>query len=158
MKIIELTQNQKAIVDDEDFKELSQHKWYLHRNGYAARSVILNNKGTTLMMHRVIIDAQKGFQVDHINQEKLDNRKINLRSVNQQRNLWNSPMRKNNTTGYKGVFLDKRSGTFTARIESDGKSNYLGCFKSKEKAALAYNEAAKSMRKGEITYLNPVSS
>ena len=106
-------------------------------------------------MHRVLLKAEKGVQIDHINHNKLDNQKENLRLVTQQENFWNTPIRKTNTTGYKGVSIEKRTGKFIAQIVFNGKQKYLGSFSEKEKAALAYNEAAKSLRKG-ITFLNSV--
>lgn len=156
MKQIKLSQGKYTTVDDEDFEKLNQHKWYLHHNGYAARSARTEDgtKQTTILMHRVLMDATGKIQVDHINQNKLDNQKKNLRKVEQHQNLWNCGMRSSNTTGYKGVSIEKRTGKYVVYIDINKQRKYLGTFDNKEKAALAYNEAAKS--RGDLTYLNPV--
>jgi len=158
MRLIPLTQNRNAIIDDDLFDEINQYVWYFNC-GYAVRNITdKEGKRNQIRMHRHIFVANDSEQVDHINRNKLDNRKSNLRSVTQQENFWNTALRATNKSGYKGVHFHKLRKVWIAQIRFNGKAHHLGCFKSKEKAALAYNEAAKSMRKGEITYLNPVSS
>lgn len=81
-----------------------------------------------------------GMDVDHINREKLDNRPENLRLATTSQNRANIGMQRNNSTGYKGVFLDR--GKFRAAIRVTGIRRYLGTFSSARAAAAAYDGAA----------------
>lgn len=75
----------KAIVDQEDYNELSQFKWYLHNMGYAVTSI----DKTMVYMHRLVMKTPKDMHTDHINHVKLDNRKSNLRIVTREENMQN---------------------------------------------------------------------
>lgn len=154
MKEIELTQNKVTLVDEEDFTLLSHHKWYAAKRGYgyyAQRTV----KRKTVQMHRVVLNAAKGEQVDHINRNTLDNRRCNLRIASHSQNEWNRGKQKNNRSGYKGVIYSERDKIFTARIRIYSKLIHLGTFKDKKDAARAYNEAAKRHH-GEFAYVNKI--
>lgn len=153
MKTIPLTQDKFTIVDDEDFDSLSKHKWYAAKRGYGFYAQRQSKLITNIQIHRVVLGAKKGEEVDHMNGDTLDNRKSNLRLVNRSQNEWNRGKQKNNTTGYKGVIC--RDGVFIARIRVFGKLINLGSFRSKEEAAEAYNEGAKEYH-GEYAYLNTI--
>ena len=111
MKKITLTQGKETIVDDDDYEILMEHKWYAHKSSrkkdkfYAERMapVDSNGKQKIIHIHRVIINAPKGMQVDHINGNPLDNRRENLRICTNQQNGMNRGKPKDNTSGYKGV-------------------------------------------------------
>jgi hypothetical protein len=140
LKKIQLNKDKFTIVDDEDFEFLNQWKWYCHSAGYSCRKP---NK--VIYMHRLIINAPKGLEVDHINGDKLDNRKENLRIVDKLDNMLNVPKRKHNTTGFKGVRkkLDYfRKKPYYATIAVNKKKIALGHFETAEEAAKAYDEAA----------------
>ena len=81
MKEIKLTQDKVALVDDEDYKWLNEFKWYCAA-GYAARnSPKINGKQSiNIFMHREINNTPKGMDTDHISHNRLDNRKVNLRT------------------------------------------------------------------------------
>src|SRR2546430_16319669 len=96
---IKLTRGKYALVDLVDYEWLSQWKWYCSARGYAARRLYPENK--VVYMHRVIIP--EGEEVDHINHDKLDNRKSNLRPCTHKQNLRSRGLNKNNKSGYKGV-------------------------------------------------------
>ena len=81
--------------------------------------------------------------VDHINQVKSDNRISNLRLATRRQNCFNKGKNKNNTSGYKGVYFDKRLSRWTAGIFIDGKRRHLGVFDDPKKASDAYQLAAK---------------
>lgn len=84
--------------------------------------------------------------VDHINLDKADNRIFaNLRDATVAQNQHNRAEQVNNTSGYKGVSLIKKTGRWKAEIMLNGKSRYLGVYATAELAAGAYNEAALEM-------------
>lgn len=144
MKKIKLTKNKFAIIDNDDFLRISYYKWH-YRAEYATRnSSRLEGKQTAILMHREILKLNKNnkFDVDHINGNKLDNRKINLRICTRSENQYNRKISKNNTSGYKGVSWHEGSNKWYARICLNYKSIFLGAFDSKELAAKAYNSAA----------------
>lgn len=157
MKKIPLTRGKFALVDDEDFEYLNQWKWYLQKtkNGdsYAVRNQYrlgMGNKSKKIYMHKLIFGFSEDV-VDHINRDKLDNRKINLRSCDQQKNSWNRGLSKRNKSGFKGVRMEY--GKWRARIRLNNKQAHLGVFKTKEEAAKAYDFAAKK-HYGEFAKIN----
>jgi len=139
MKQIPLTQDKFALVDDEDFEELKKFKWSAWRNKktfYAARKVRDYGRQINILMHRLIMDAPADMQVDHINGDGLDNRRANLRLVTSRKNSINRSVRSTNKTGYSGVYLDKRTNKYTARI-----SLHIGSFDSFDEAVTARQKA-----------------
>jgi hypothetical protein len=144
MKEIELTQGFVTIVDDDDYENLIQYKWGIV-NGYAVHGKRLSNprRMVSIMMHRLITGAADDMVVDHIDRNKLNNVKSNLRVVTQSKNLHNSGPSKNNTTGFKGVHFHKKAKKFMASICINRKVTYLGLFKTAEEAHDAYVSAAK---------------
>lgn len=142
MRKIKLSQGKYAIVDDEDFKQLNKHKWhyalYKKGKGYAKSN---NHKGfpKLIRMHRIIMNAKKGQEVDHINGNTIDNRKSNLRIVTRSQNMMNTGLRNTNTSGYKGICFDKRYKRWCSYTWKNGKQIYLGSSKSKKQAAIIYN-------------------
>lgn len=156
MKTIKLTKGAVAIVDDEDFDELNKHKWHLHSEGYAIRTVWNGKeKQTRLRMHRVIMKTPDGMDTDHLNGNRIDNRKENLRICTRSQNLRNSQKRSDNKSGYKGVAFHNFSGLFHAYIRVNKRQISLGYYKFPDDAAKAYNEAAKKYF-GEFAKLNEV--
>ena len=148
MKKIPLTQGKFALVDDEDYERLvAEGKWIYHR-GYAIRTKHIKKttpfgkwSKSVIRMHRLIIDIPDGFEVDHINLNKSDNRRSNLRICTRTENILNRRIQKNNTTGYHGVTWNKRLQKFNARIGVNKQRLHLGYFKNELEAARAYNEA-----------------
>lgn len=141
-----------TLVDD-DMSWLNDYKWKLHSMGYAVTYV----GSEDITMHRLIMQPKKGLTVDHINGDKLDNRKENLRICTLAQNKLNTPRRSHNKAAYKGIEYMPRLNKYRARIRLDGKRYSLGCFVTPEEAAIAYNTKAKELF-GEFAYLNEVKS
>jgi len=143
MKTIELSRNQVTIVDDEDFDILNQYKWFCSNSGYAMRAPWPTQKPKHLIMHRIILNCPKGLQVDHINGNKLDNRKSNLRIVEEKYNHLNIAKRCTNKSGHKGVDWRPEKQKWRARINLHKKAYSLGHYDNIVDAIEAYNKAAK---------------
>lgn len=146
MKQIPLTQNKFAIVDDEDFDFLSKYKWYFTNSGYACHSAKKE------LMHCLIM-GNPIEDIDHINRNRLDNRKSNLRLATRSQNLFNRPKQKNNKSGFKGVTFDKYRLKWIAQCCLNGKLHHLGRFEWKKDAAEAYNKFV-SEQVGEYAHIN----
>jgi len=158
MKTIKLTQGKFAIVDDDMFEFLNQWKWYFDTHGYAARrQYIIGKKGKSkkLYIHRVIMNNPKNMKVDHINGDKLDCRKENLRVCSHSLNLANRGKTIKNTSGFKGVGFRKDRNKWRAYIKVDYKYIHLGDFSNVSEAAIAYNKASEKYF-GEFGYQNQV--
>ena|SRR5258708_10628396 len=150
MKLLKLTQGKFSLVDDEDFDNFNKFKWCACWNPspksfYARRSIYPgNNKQLSIFLHREIMKAPKGMDVDHINHDGLDNRKENLRVCTRSQNMGNrSSLSSNNKTGFRGVHWNKFLRKWRAIIEANGNRIDLGVFSEKTKAAKAYEEANK---------------
>ncbi len=156
MKLIRITRELFTIVDDEDFDIISQYSWYAHKsdnNTFYARSEI---DGKKVYLHRFLLGINKrSIQIDHINGDKLDNRKSNLRITDAKGNGANKKPKKNGSSKYKGVSFRKRciDNPWEASVESAGKNYYLGNFKTEIEAAKAYDAKAKELF-GEFAKLN----
>lgn len=159
VKKIELTQGNYAMVDKDDYDKINQFNWH-YALGYARRNIRLDSgERRTEFMHRVIANTPDDKYTDHINGNTLDNRKMNLRHVEQYQNARNARKRNDAASNYKGVNRHKRKqdliGKWKAGIQVDKKRVFLGYYESEIEAALAYNEAAKKYFK-EYAVLNEV--
>lgn len=145
MRYIPLTQGKKAIVDDEDYGFLSQWKWHFNVNGYAVRTV---KSKYCIYMHRVINNTPENLVTDHINENKLDNRKSNLRSVTHLQNLRVKHKRRKRgkrlySSKFLGVSWCEPVKKWRARIHNNYKNINLGYFNTPEEASLAYQNYRK---------------
>lgn len=120
------------LVDNDDFDMVSKYCWYVSTKGYAYSRK--NKKHVS--MHRLLMTPEK-LQVDHINRNKLDNRKSNLRLVTNQQNQYNTRLPRNNTSGFKGVYYNKDCDKWSAQITVNKKTINLGLFENKELAIQA---------------------
>lgn len=155
MKEIPLTQGKVAIVDDEDYEWLSQWKWCIDFRGYAIRYDYSTGVQRVVKMHRAILadDLKPGLVCDHVNRDKLDNRRGNLRACTQSENNRNSTSRRGSSSRYIGVSAYRER--WKAQIQLSGCKKSLGTFSCEQDAALAYNRAARELF-GEFANLNPV--
>lgn len=154
MKEIPLTQGKVALVDDEDYVELSKYRWCAAKSEktfYVSRhSPSVKGKRHTLLMHRVIMHPPEDMEIDHINGNGLDNQKVNLRIVTTRQNGQNRHQKK--TSKYPGVSWNKELMSWCANIQIKGRKRYLGAFNDEKKAADAYQTACKNLEiKGELT-------
>lgn len=126
------------MVDSDDYLRFFEMKWSLNSNGYARTYI----NGKWITMHKLIMDTPPGKEVDHINCNKLDNRKINLRIVTKSQNNMNRKPYKNSSSKFKGVFWDKNLKKWRAYITLNKKRKWLGSFNSEEEAAIVYDSEA----------------
>lgn len=156
-KEIPLSRGFVALVDDEDYRELARHKWSVNGAGrYASR----NNKQVdgkrvspgAILMHRQILNAPGGMEVDHINGNGLDNRRSNLRLCTHSQNGKNARQPPGRAL-FRGV--EPHQGKYRARICVDGRRVHFWPFETPIEAARAYDAAAKRPH-GEFAVLNGV--
>lgn len=138
-----LTHGRFCIVNQEDFDFLNQWHWRLNDQGYAIREETKNGKTKYFRMHRVIIDAPKDFDVDHINQDRLDNRRINLRLCTRSQNTRNGISHSDSTSKFRGVYWNKKIKRWIAQINH----KHIGSFVSEIHAAMAHDIWAKEKHK-----------
>lgn len=134
-----------AIVDDADYLELSRFTWHITSHGYAGRINTKHAKPSSVLMHRQIIAPPADLVVDHINGNRLDNRRENLRVCTTKENLRNrKSVSANNSTGFRGVYRGiSRHRPWRAAIRVDGRLIALGIHQTPEDAARAYDTAAR---------------
>ena len=132
--------NEKFIFDVDDYDIVSQYTWHKLNNGYFC----YKNKNQCILLHRLIMNPPDEIDIDHINHDKSDNRKSNLRFATRSQNLVNKSYQ--NKTGYRGV-AELPSGKFMAQI--NGK--YIGLYDTAQLAHEAYMSEAKQ-RYGEFIY------
>lgn len=117
------------LLDPEDYQRFSDTTWYVDKDGYARRNQWINGRTKTFLLHRCILNIEwqsaKETCVDHINGNKLDNRKSNLRIVSYAENASNRHAILTST----GVLRVTKSGNkYSARIRKNGKPVYIDSF------------------------------
>ena len=130
-----------TIVDKEDFERLNKFSWNVSSHGY----VYTRDRKVFVYMHRLIMNTPKGFDTDHINGNKLDNRRSNLRVCNRSENNWNGSKKRTNKSGYKGVSWDKKAQKWLAKICKERQQIFVGYFNSPLEASKAYDKKAQDI-------------
>lgn len=156
MKLISLTQGFYAKIDDEDYDDLSKHKWYALRNRnmiYAARRY----KNKTVLMHREIFNLTDcDTKLDHEDRDGLNNQKSNIRISTVSQNNANRRKKPNSISKYLGVTISgyraNGSPVWRTLLEKDGKQ-YTDSSRTEIEAAIKYNNLAK-LHHGEFANLN----
>ena len=148
VKTIPLGDGLYAYVDAADYEWLNQWHWRVH-NGYAGRQ----EKGKLIFMHRQILQPPVGKVTDHINGNRLDNTRANLRNVTPGQNMHNKGKHFGSASIYKGVFYEESRHQWQARIYLRKRYFFLGRFDSEVEAARAYDRAAVELF-GEFARLN----
>lgn len=128
-------------VDEEDVHIVNGHGWCLHNSSKNGRFYFQANvKGKRVLLHRMIMNAPKGQDLDHADGNTLNNRKRNLRFSTTSQNLFNRGKQRNNTSGFKGVTRNHKR--WMAQMEHMGKLIYLGTYDTPMEAGEAYKVAA----------------
>jgi hypothetical protein len=141
--------NVNVLVDDEDARLFSGRKWSAARLTRGKIYVVRNNKGKIELLHRVILRAEKGKEVDHINGNSLDNRRGNLRECTRTENARN--LGKRGKEAYKGI--NKHGPGWRAHITYLGRTINSKVFSNPEDAAREYDRLAK-LYQGEFAKTN----
>lgn len=144
------------MIDSEDVKCVSELYWHIGKDGYVISTQRNNND--LLRLHNYIMNfiPDSNFHIDHINRNKLDCRKSNLRIVTAQQNAMNKSRQRNNTTGFVGVTLEKSKGIYRARIGLNNRRINLGTSHNPVICAQMYNCAAKMIFRDFAGELNDV--
>ena len=128
----------ELLFDTDDYGRVSAHTW--HRTGRWYAGAYIDHK--YVRFHRFLMNAPSYLQVDHINLDKFDNRRSNLRFATHKENKRNSGLQSNNTSGCKGARYYKARGKYVAKIKVDGKHIHLGYYSTLLEASCAYDRAA----------------
>jgi len=139
---IPLTNGGYALVYSGDYEWLMTYKWFRSERGYALQTSKRVGKNSGAGMHRVILNPPKGMVTDHINGDRLDNRRSNLRIADHLQNAQNRGKNKNSRSKYKGVAWKVENNKWQARIRIGTGQHHLGLYDTEEDAAHAYNVAA----------------
>ena len=139
--------NEPFYFDKEDYDKIKDMCWLENDQGYIVSTE--RSKQAKTRLHRLVLGAKRGAIVDHINCNKKDNRKANLRFASKQTNGINRPCNKNNRLGIKGVSF--RDGKYNARIMVDGKTIHLGRYGNLSDAVIS-RERAEKMFFGNFAY------
>lgn len=165
MKEVKLSKGQVAQVDDWRYEEVSQISWHARwdkttKSFYAVGTITdkVSGKEKTITMHRFLKGFPKGKQVDHEDQDTLNNQEHNLRVCTNSQNMCNRKTLSTSSTGYKGVreySLNAYGPYYAAEIQFELRELKIGSFSCPHKAALAYNLAAVEVHK-EFAWYNTI--
>jgi hypothetical protein len=156
MMEIPLSRGKVALIDDDDYALVKDHRWcadFLVHTWYVVAHVpgsgASGRGGRTVYMHRLLLgERAEGKQVDHINHDGLDNRRVNLRAVTQHANMQNRRgANKNYSTGYRNVYR-MWNGTYNVKMQLNRKNICIGTYKTLEDAI----EAAAEARRRHMTH------
>jgi hypothetical protein len=142
--VLQLKSGTAVMVDTEDVAKISRYAWFDNGNGYIASK----GKDGKLFLHRVVMDAEDGSVVDHINFNPLDNRKANLRVCRQSQNTLYQRSRLED----KGVYLNRKTGKFYIHLTINGKAAHCGTFDNRNDAVTEYRRLARKVY-GEFAYI-----
>lgn len=150
---VPLTKGFEAVIDTADVPLVGNYNWcaqVCREHVYAIRMSPrdpVTKKQTLIIMHRVLTDAPVGMDVDHRDRDGLNNRRSNLRVCTKSQNAFNRKRMSTNTSGVKGVSLDRASGKWTAYVCVDGVNSIVGRFKTLAEAKAARSGAAAMMHR-----------
>jgi hypothetical protein len=150
---VTLNDGYEAIIDASDVSLVDGVNWCAKlscrkdgsiKSVYAIRNTQLEDGSwKTVYMHRVIANTPSGMETDHLDGNGLNNRRENIRNATRAQNAKNKRMNVNNTSGFRGVYADKRRGTWRIQIKVDGKRKYKSFATLEEAASARADEVAK---------------
>lgn len=129
-------------IDIDDYDMVSKYHWC--RTSSTQKTYLRNNK-LKLHLHVFILGNKEGFIVDHINRDRTDCRKQNLRHVTHQKNAINKGRQSNNTSGHVGVSWDKSRNKWESHIKLNNNKKHLGRFDN-------IDDAIEARLKAELKY------
>ena len=151
-----LANGESFILDKEDYEKVKPYSWYKTSNGYIATRD-RKADGALKTMHRLITEAIGSDMVDHINHDKRDNRRCNLRIVSRSENQQNRKAPVNCPSRVRGVSRDKRNGKWISKIWVNKQYKYLGAYQNFDDAVAA-RKAAEERYFGEYSYDNSIAA
>jgi hypothetical protein len=144
-------------LDTKNYDLVKRYRWHVQkvRGMFYADTTLprVNGKVPHLTMHKLVLPLSDGSTPDHFDQNGLNNRKSNLRPASTSQQNTNRKKPVNNTSGYKGVSLNAKSGKYHATIQTGGKRKWVGQFASATEAAIARDAVAKELQ-GKFAVLN----
>ena len=145
------------LIDDSDICLLDNRSWQINNCGYIENVRRINGKFVKTALHRLImgVSDKKGVDVDHIDRNRLNNSRSNLRICTRRQNMYNKEKRADSLCKYKGItrLTQHKTPKWQARINLPDKRIHLGCFKTEEDAARAYDNMARKVF-GEFALCN----
>lgn len=151
MKMINVFGGHQTVVDDGDYEKFNHYQWRLSKAGYVSR----REGDKRIFLHREICQTPDGYVTDHINGNKLDNLRSNLRVCLDNENHYNSGIRSDNKSGYRGVCWSKDKKKWSVEIRKNGKKTFLGYHSDIKLAVRTYNTKAKEFF-GDFARLNEI--
>lgn len=125
-------------VDRKDFERFGGMSWHLSSNGYVRGSTGGRRDKRCIYLHRLILDIDgTGLHADHINGDRLDNRRCNLRAVTQAENNQNLRLSRSNSSGHRGVYWSTRKQRWKVQVKHDGRTYHGGSYTDLGEAAAA---------------------
>lgn len=131
-----------VLVDADLFCWASKYTWWLHKSSPSSPPCVRGLvQGKFVYLHRLIGGAERGQDIDHINGNRLDNRRANLRVVSRGQNLQNrTRLQKSNTSGIRGVYWSASREKWIAEAKVNSKSHRIGYFNDIEEASAAVRD------------------
>lgn len=132
------------LVDKADEPLVNEYRWFIHTapsggkyvRGYHKGSA---NRNTRVYMHQLIMGRRRGYVIDHVNGNSLDNRRSNLRFCTRQQNAFNRLAK----SGHRGITWNKQYQRWVARIQHQGRAHFIGKYTELQHGIIAYNAVAK---------------
>lgn len=137
--VVPLTQGRYAYISPEDYTLIKPYTWRLlkTKHGEYAQS------GNGILMHRLIMKPSADLEIDHINRDGLDNRRENLRLCTSSQNKHNTKVRKDSSTGYRGIYYNTKYNKYYVQIKPpNAKRIFVGAFSNLSEAIKRYEEVA----------------
>jgi len=161
MRVKLINSKKTVLISCSDLPLVEKYNWRITKEGYAQTKIYIkgsrkkfgSQRYKTIQMHRLIMGAKEGQVVDHINRNRLDNRRNNLRFCDYFIHTKNSDKKSSNKSGYKGVHYHKSTKKWRAQTMMHGERRELGLFDNPIEAAIAYDNANRE-RYGDSIYLN----